>query len=46
MTKAENAVQLRDAEGTKSRLLRRAAEKIVLLQDAVDIGIATDDEKA
>ncbi|ECB7116861.1 tail fiber assembly protein, partial [Salmonella enterica subsp. enterica serovar Typhimurium] len=43
---AETATRLREAEGTKSRLLQTAAEKIAPLQDAVDLGIATDDEKA
>ncbi|KYD35477.1 tail fiber assembly protein [Salmonella enterica] len=43
---AETAARLREAEGTKSRLLQMASEKIAPLQDAVDLGIATDDEKA
>ncbi|EBV5298415.1 tail fiber assembly protein [Salmonella enterica] len=43
---AEIAAQLREAEETKSRLLQMASEKIAPLQDAVDLGIATDDEKA
>lgn len=43
---AEKAAQLRQAEETKSRLLQMASEKIAPLQDAVDLGIATDDEKA
>ncbi|EEN4344382.1 tail fiber assembly protein, partial [Salmonella enterica subsp. enterica serovar Enteritidis] len=30
----------------KSRLLQMASEKIAPLQDAVDLGLATDDEKA
>ncbi|WP_261774282.1 tail fiber assembly protein, partial [Salmonella enterica] len=34
------------AEETKNRLLQIASEKIAPLQDAVDFGIATDDEKA
>ncbi|EDE2174816.1 tail fiber assembly protein [Salmonella enterica] len=42
---AETAARLREAEGTKSRLLQMAAEKIAPLQDAVDLGLATDDEK-
>ncbi|EDK9522329.1 tail fiber assembly protein [Salmonella enterica] len=42
---AETAARLREAEGTKSRLLQMAAEKIAPLQDAVDLEIATDDEK-
>ncbi|ECH4299659.1 tail fiber assembly protein, partial [Salmonella enterica] len=37
---------LREAEGNKSRLLQMASGKIAPLQDAVDLGIATDDEKA
>ncbi|EDP8727221.1 tail fiber assembly protein, partial [Salmonella bongori] len=40
------AARLREAEGTKSRLLQMASEKIAPLQDAVDLGLATDDEKA
>ncbi|EKK8260805.1 tail fiber assembly protein [Salmonella enterica] len=43
---AETAARLRGAEGTKNRLLQMAAEKIAPLQDAVDLEIATDDEKA
>ncbi|ECD0594063.1 tail fiber assembly protein [Salmonella enterica subsp. enterica serovar Panama] len=43
---AEIAAQLREAEETKKRLLQMASEKIAPLQDAVDLGIATDDEKA
>lgn len=43
---AEKAAQLRQAEETKSRLLQMATEKIAPLQDAVDLGEATDDEKA
>ncbi|EAB6599635.1 tail fiber assembly protein [Salmonella enterica subsp. enterica serovar Chester] len=43
---AETAARLREAEGTKSRLLQMASEKIAPLQDAVDLGEATDDEKA
>ncbi|EBA3098797.1 tail fiber assembly protein [Salmonella enterica subsp. indica] len=43
---AEKAAQLRQAEETKSRLLQMASEKIAPLQDAVDLGLATDDEKA
>ncbi|EBG3585908.1 tail fiber assembly protein [Salmonella enterica subsp. enterica] len=43
---AEAAARLREAEGTKNRLLQIASEKIAPLQDAVDLGLATDDEKA
>ncbi|EAA4372337.1 tail fiber assembly protein [Salmonella enterica subsp. enterica serovar Halle] len=43
---AEAAARLREAEGTKNRLLQIAAEKIAPLEDAVDLGEATDDEKA
>ncbi|ELR4954156.1 tail fiber assembly protein [Salmonella enterica] len=43
---AETAAQLREAEETKKRLLQTASEKIAPLQDAVDLDIATDDEKA
>ncbi|EAM2342933.1 tail fiber assembly protein [Salmonella enterica] len=43
---AETAARLREAEGTKSRLLQMASEKIAPLQDAVDLDIVTDDEKA
>ncbi|EDW0785507.1 tail fiber assembly protein [Salmonella enterica subsp. enterica] len=42
---AEAAARLREAEGTKNRLLQIASEKIAPLQDAVDLEIATDDEK-
>ncbi|ECD0768888.1 tail fiber assembly protein [Salmonella enterica subsp. enterica serovar Papuana] len=42
---AEKAAQLRQAEETKSRLLQMASGKIASLQDAVDLGLATDDEK-
>ncbi|AGF84259.1 tail fiber assembly protein [Salmonella enterica] len=42
---AETAARLREAEGIKSRLLQTAAERIAPLQDAVDLEIATDDEK-
>ncbi|EAR0347313.1 tail fiber assembly protein [Salmonella enterica] len=43
---AETAAQLREAEETKKRLLQMASGKIAPLQDAVDLGMATDDEKA
>ncbi|EAR7757400.1 tail fiber assembly protein [Salmonella enterica] len=43
---AEKAAQLRQAEETKNNLLKMATEKIAPLQDAVDLGEATDDEKA
>ncbi|EMU1996179.1 tail fiber assembly protein [Salmonella enterica subsp. enterica serovar Newport] len=43
---AETAARLRKAEGTKSRLLQMASEKIAPLQDAVDLDEATDKEKA
>ncbi|ECL5771898.1 tail fiber assembly protein, partial [Salmonella enterica] len=43
---AEAAARLREAEETKNRLLQIASEKIAPLQDAVDLDIATDDEKA
>ncbi|EFB0062974.1 tail fiber assembly protein [Salmonella enterica] len=42
----EAAARLREAEGTKNRLLQIASEKIAPLQDAVDLGEATDKEKA
>lgn len=42
---AEKAAQLRQAEETKNNLLQMATEKIAPLQDAVDLGEATDDEK-
>ncbi|EBB7291767.1 tail fiber assembly protein [Salmonella enterica] len=42
----ETAARLREAEGTKSRLLQMASGKIAPLQDAVDLGIATDEEKS
>ncbi|EBO9258649.1 tail fiber assembly protein [Salmonella enterica] len=43
---AEKAAQLRQTEETKNRLLQIASEKVAPLQDAVDLDIATDDEKA
>ncbi|EAP8158312.1 tail fiber assembly protein [Salmonella enterica] len=43
---AEAAARLREAEGTKKRLLQLATDKIAPLQDAVDLDIATEDEKA
>ncbi|ECC3213034.1 tail fiber assembly protein [Salmonella enterica subsp. diarizonae] len=42
---AETAARLREAEGNKSRLLQMASGKIAPLQDEVDLGIATDEEK-
>lgn len=33
------------AEGTKRQLLKEAAEKIAVLQDAVELNMATEDEK-
>lgn len=42
---AENAARLREAEETNSRLLQMASRKIAPLQDTVDLGIATEDEK-
>ncbi|EMW0057111.1 tail fiber assembly protein [Salmonella enterica] len=43
---AEAAARLREAEGTKSRLLLMASGKVAPLQDAVDLDEATDKEKA
>ncbi|EJM3255427.1 tail fiber assembly protein [Salmonella enterica] len=43
---SEAAARLREAEGTKNRLLQIASEKIAPLQDAVDLDEATDKEKA
>lgn len=43
---AEAAARLREAEGTKNRLLQIASGKIAPLQDAVDLGLATDEEKS
>ncbi|ECR6309994.1 shikimate transporter [Salmonella enterica subsp. enterica serovar Typhimurium] len=43
---AEAAARLREAEGTKNRLLQIASEKIAPLQDAVDLDEATNKEKA
>ncbi|EJX2512732.1 tail fiber assembly protein, partial [Salmonella enterica] len=43
---AETAARLCEAEGTKSRLLQMASGKIAPLQDAVDLGLATDEEKS
>lgn len=42
---AERKVKLRDAESTKNNLMQMANERIVPLQDAVDLDMATDDEK-
>ncbi|KJU05278.1 DNA Binding protein [Salmonella enterica subsp. enterica serovar Heidelberg str. 77-1831] len=42
---AEAAARLREAEGTKNRLLQIASEKIAPLQDAVDLDKATNKEK-
>lgn len=33
------------AEGTQSSLLQEAKDKIAILQDAVDLNMATEDEK-
>ncbi|EJH9529149.1 tail fiber assembly protein, partial [Salmonella enterica] len=43
---AEAAARLREAEGTKNRLLQITSEKIAPLQDAVDLDEATNKEKA
>ncbi|EAV6403391.1 tail fiber assembly protein [Salmonella enterica] len=43
---AEAAARLREAEETKKRFLQLATDKIAPLQDAVDLDIATEDEKA
>ncbi|PIJ48974.1 phage tail protein [Erwinia sp. OLTSP20] len=42
---AEKAARLRDAENQKSRLMQTANVNIAPLQDAVDLDIATDQEK-
>ncbi|OON33544.1 phage tail protein [Izhakiella australiensis] len=42
---AEKAAQLRDAENQKSRFMQTANDNIAPLQDAVDLDMATDDEK-
>ncbi|EMD6813377.1 tail fiber assembly protein [Citrobacter koseri] len=42
---AENAAKIREAEATKNSLMQTANEKITLLQDAVDLDMATDEEK-
>ncbi|HAG0976432.1 TPA: tail fiber assembly protein [Salmonella enterica] len=42
---AEKAARLREAEETKKQLLQLATDKIAPLQDAVDLGLATDEEK-
>lgn len=41
---AENAAKVREAEATKNSLMQVANEKITLLQDAVDLDMATDDD--
>ncbi|EBT4540571.1 tail fiber assembly protein [Salmonella enterica] len=46
MRDAEKVPPLRQAKETKNRLLQIASEKVAPLQDAVDLDIATDDEKA
>ncbi|WPU24073.1 tail fiber assembly protein [Cedecea neteri] len=43
---AEKADQINTAESTKVLLMRRATESIELIQDAVDLDMATDAEKA
>ena len=43
-TEAQHAAAIADAENKKSALLRTANEKIDYLQDAVDVGLATDAE--
>ncbi|OVE00491.1 tail fiber assembly protein [Salmonella enterica subsp. enterica] len=43
---AEAVARLREAEGTKNRLLQITSEKIAPLQDAVDLDEATNKEKA
>ncbi|OON39472.1 phage tail protein [Izhakiella australiensis] len=42
---AEKAAQLRDAENQKSRFMQTANDNITPLQDAVELNMATDDEK-
>lgn len=43
---AKVAAEIAQATATKSALIKSAAAKIEPLQDAVDLGMATDDEKA
>lgn len=43
---AQNAAAVSEAEATKSTRLGEASEKIAWLQDAVDVGLATNDEIA
>lgn len=42
---AEKSAQRRDAENQKGRFMQTANDNIVPLQDAVDLDIATDEEK-
>ncbi|EEQ04684.1 hypothetical protein yberc0001_40190, partial [Yersinia bercovieri ATCC 43970] len=41
----QKAAAVQEAEEKKTRLLNAAAAKIAPLQDAVDTGMATDDDK-
>ncbi|CDZ83947.1 phage tail fiber assembly protein [Citrobacter koseri] len=43
---AENAAKIREAEVTKNSLMQVANEKILPLQDAVELGIAIEEETA
>lgn len=42
---AEKAAKIREAEATKNSLMQAANERILPLQDATDLDIATDEEK-
>ncbi|PIJ48072.1 phage tail protein [Erwinia sp. OLTSP20] len=42
---AEKAAQLREMEDKKASLMQVASDEIALLQDAVDLDMATDEEK-
>lgn len=42
---AEKAANLRETENRKASLLREAGDKIAILQDAVDLEMATDEDR-
>ncbi|MGR4516334.1 tail fiber assembly protein, partial [Escherichia coli] len=45
-TEAEKLFRIREAEETKNSLMQVASEHIAPLQDAVDLEIATEEEKS
>lgn len=42
---AEKTAKVREAESTKDRLMQEVTERILPLQDAFELGMATDEEK-